>query len=464
MDIIMCTDINFGYTKNNSIPWRLERDSNYFKTMIYDSNLIIGRKTYEDMGKPKLDIYNIIIISNTWKECSDINYHVINSPEKYKKFIDNNRHTFVLGGYNIWKYFMENEKIDNIYHTKILENYKCEKSCMDIINYYEIYYRYKCTQRKIKDYDIRTRERKNTILFHYTSIGRKDMEYQYLNILNVLMNKNKFRETRNQKTISKFSTIMKYDLEFGFPLLTTKKMFFRGIVEELLFFIRGDTDVSLLNNKGVKFWNANTTEEFIKKTGLKLKKFDMGPMYGFQWRHYGASYKGKDEEYKGQGFDQLSKVIKEIKNNSSSRRIVITTFNPAAADKGVLYPCHSLMVQFYINDNKLSMTCYNRSSDVLLGLPFNIASSALLLTLIAKVTNNKPGELSIHLGDYHIYKSHVDAVKKQLERNPHKFCKLEIMKEKKNQSDIEYLETLEYKDFKLINYKSHGRIKAKMVA
>jgi thymidylate synthase len=189
----------------------------------------------------------------------------------------------------------------------------------------------------------------------------------------------------------------------------------------------------------------------------------MGPMYGYQWRFFNATY----DEQKGsvldnQGLDQLSNVVNLIRKDPMSRRIVLTSFNPKQATEGVLYPCHSLMVQFYVNSNgNLDMFCYNRSQDLFLGTPFNIASSALLLVLIAKITNNKVGVLNMSLGDVHLYKSHYELAQMQKERQPYMFPLLKINKDVKELSDICEMTS---EDFTLENYRSHPSIKGEMIA
>jgi thymidylate synthase len=225
-------------------------------------------------------------------------------------------------------------------------------------------------------------------------------------------------------------------------------MFLRGVVEELLFFLRGETDTKILEKKGVNIWKPNTED----RGGL------MGPMYGSQWRHFNANLDDFDVEtstYRG-GYDQLQNVLNLIKTDPKSRRILMTTFNPAQADKGVLYPCHSIVNQFYVDGEFLDMTCYNRSSDLFLGLPFNIASSALLLHIIAKLTNYKPRMFHLHLGDCHIYESHTEVVKTQLERIPKSPPKVSIR-------DFNSVEELTYEHFTLVDYTSYASIKAEMI-
>jgi len=278
---------------------------------------------------------------------------------------------------------------------------------------------------------------------HYEYEPKTLGEIQYTNLLQNVLKTGVDSEGRNGITRSVFGKHLKFDLREGFPLLTTKKMFLRGIIEELLFFIRGDTNTKMLEEKGVNIWKGNTSREFLDKMGFKYPEGEMGPMYGYQWR-----------TFNGENIDQLADVIETIKEDPKSRRILMTTYNPIQVKEGVLYPCHSIIIQFFVEDGNLDMFCYNRSSDLFLGLPFNIASSSLLQMIIAKMTNLTPRYFNLSLGDAHIYASHMDAAETQTKRVPYKFPKIEILKDM----------PVVFEDFKLTEYASHPIIKAPMVA
>jgi len=285
-------------------------------------------------------------------------------------------------------------------------------------------------------------------------------EYKYLQLLNELVHLDNSRDTRNAKTLSLFSKSLSWDLTKGFPLLTTKKMFWKGIVEELLFFINGDTNSKHLEKLGVNIWKPNTTSEFIKSIGLDLQEGDMGPIYGYQWRHWNYEYQGCDKDYTGCGIDQLQLLIDDIKTTPTSRRLLISTYNPSQAKQAVLYPCHSLILQFYVDHNKLSVKMYQRSCDIFLGCPFNIASTSLLLMIIAKITNLTPHMVYLDFGDVHLYTEHIPSALEQLNSlEPFQLPQLTL-------PEIENLNSLKkfsYQDFKLQDYKSHEPIKAKMI-
>jgi dihydrofolate reductase/thymidylate synthase len=292
----------------------------------------------------------------------------------------------------------------------------------------------------------------------------KHEEFQYLNLLKKCLTEGSIRETRNATTYSIFNEHITFDLTKGFPLMTTKKVFMRGIFEELMFFLKGQTNSKLLEEKGVNIWKPNTSKEFIDKCNLGYDEGDMGPMYGFQWKHFNAEYTGSKTDYNNKGYNQLEYVMQLLRNEPHSRRILMTTYNPAQAGQGVLYPCHSIVIQFYCDDYKVSMTMYQRSVDLACGLPFNIASNALLLHIICQTLTVQTGilytpyKLHIDLGDTHIYSQHIEGIKTQLNRIPNTFPWLAFKKTYDN------LEKYNWEDVELLNYNSHPAIKFDMVA
>jgi thymidylate synthase len=284
------------------------------------------------------------------------------------------------------------------------------------------------------------------------------MEQQYLNLIKTILENGETRPDRTGVgTRSVFGAQLRCCLATeGFPLLTTKRVFFRGVVEELLWFLRGQTDSKILETKGVAIWKGNTTREFLDARGLtELEEGDAGTNYSFQWRHFNASYKGSDKDYTGQGVDQIAWLLHEIKTNPSSRRLVLSAWNPCQLEQTVLPPCH-VLCQFYVSiDKKLSCHMYQRSCDVALGLPFNMASYALLTHLIALECGLEVGDLIISLGDAHIYLNHIEGVTEQLTRTPREFPKLAI-------KDHRPLEGYEFSDFTLVNYTPYATIKMEM--
>lgn len=289
-------------------------------------------------------------------------------------------------------------------------------------------------------------------------------EQAYLDLIDKILNNGEFRPDRTGTgTYSLFAPPqLRFDLSDGtFPLLTTKKVFMKGIIHELLWFIHGSTNAKLLSEKGVKIWDGNGSREYLDSLGLTTREEgDLGPVYGFQWRHFGADYLDCNTDYKGKGYDQLANIINTLKNNPYDRRIILSAWNPPAFKEMALPPCH-VFCQFYVNFPKnskprLSCQMYQRSCDIGLGVPFNIASYALLTYMIAMVVDMDPGEFIHVMGDTHVYSNHVDALKEQIKRTPKNFPKLLI---KRNVTDID---DFKFEDFEITDYDPYPPIKMKM--
>lgn len=254
---------------------------------------------------------------------------------------------------------------------------------------------------------------------------------------------------------------LRFDLKNNvLPLLTTKRVFYRGVLEELLWFVNGCTDSKILSEKGVKIWDGNGSKQFLENRGLGHRdEGDLGPVYGFQWRHFGAEYKDCYSDYTNQGVDQLAEVVDKIKNNPYDRRIILSAWNPKDMPQMALPPCH-MFCQFYISWPKgvktLSCQLYQRSCDMGLGVPFNIASYALLTKMIAHVCECDAGELVHVMGDAHVYENHVNALKEQIERTPGEYPTLEFSRK------IESIDDFKYEDFILNDYKPQKKIEMAM--
>ena len=258
---------------------------------------------------------------------------------------------------------------------------------------------------------------------------------QYLDLLNhVLEHGDKKEDRTGTGTISVFGYQMRFDLSEKFPLLTTKKVHLKSVIHELLWFLKGSTNIGYLKENGVSIW-----DEWADENG------DLGPVYGSQWRSWQTS--------DGRTIDQISNLIENIKNNPDSRRLIVSAWNVGEVDKMKLPPCHCFF-QFYVANDKLSCQLYQRSADIFLGVPFNIASYALLTLMIAQVTNLTPGEFVHTLGDAHIYSNHIEQVKQQLSREAKD---LPIMKINPHIKDIF---SFKYDDFEILNYDPHPLIKA----
>uniref|UniRef100_A0A182YIR6 Thymidylate synthase n=1 Tax=Anopheles stephensi TaxID=30069 RepID=A0A182YIR6_ANOST len=283
-------------------------------------------------------------------------------------------------------------------------------------------------------------------------------EQAYLQLIRDIISKGSKRLDRTGVgTLSIFGSQMRFSLRDGvIPLLTTKKVFFRGVAEELLWFIKGSTNAKELQAKGIRIWDGNSTREYLDSCGFTdREEGDLGPVYGFQWRHFGAAYKTCHDDYTGQGIDQLAKVIDTIKNNPYDRRIIMSAWNPSDIPIMALPPCHCL-AQFFVADGELSCQMYQRSADVGLGVPFNIASYSLLTHMIAHVTGLKAGDFIHTTGDTHIYLNHIDALREQIERTPGKFPTLAIKRK------VESIDDFTFADFEIVNYNPQSAIKMQM--
>lgn len=257
---------------------------------------------------------------------------------------------------------------------------------------------------------------------------------QYLDFLqDILHNGTKKEDRTGTGTVSVFGRQMRFDLEEGFPLVTTKKLHLKSIIHELLWFLKGDTNIAYLKENKVRIW-----DEWADEDG------NLGPVYGHQWRSWTAP--------NGETIDQITNVISDIKNNPDSRRLIVSAWNPSDIPNMALPPCH-LLFQFYVADGKLSCQLYQRSADSFLGVPFNIASYALLTMMVAQVTGLKPGEFVHTVGDAHIYTNHIEQVELQLTREPKPLPKMKL------NPNVTSIFDFTYDDFELVDYEAHPHIK-----
>jgi dihydrofolate reductase/thymidylate synthase len=466
--VIVAMTKDGGIGLDGGMAWKCKEELKLFKEKTMGAILVMGRKTVESL--PHLPGREI------WCVTRDENLDTSEYKNNVELFTDlhhlwtavvharkRGRNVFCAGGAELYKTMHRprwRTEVDEWHVSVMKEDCKCD------------------TFVSLPEFDpeftILKKKRNHTkfIEYVYNMTDTSTQEREYLNLLRKVGHSGVSRHGRNGETDSLFAQHLHFDLTKGFPLLTTKRMFWRGIVEELLFFLKGETDSKKLEAKSIRIWQGNTERKFLDTHGFERRKEGMmGPMYGFQWRNFGGDYNestGRVQQTMfvngrppNQGVDQLKDVIDKIKNDAHSRRILLTDYNPAQARRGVLYPCHSLMIQFYVDGDYLDMYCFNRSSDLFLGLPFNIASSSLLLAIIAWTTGKRPRHFHLTLGDAHIYAEHFQAVVTQLKRIPITLPTLVINREVHDTVDIE---ALQFGDFVLQDYSCHPSIKAPMIA
>ncbi len=419
--IIVAVDSENGISKHGEIPWDSKDDMTFFKNTTKGNGrnaVIMGRKTWETIGAPLEGRTNVIISSNM----NPVDYPTLKIAKSFKDAlqmigsVDNYEDVFVMGGEQVY-----NEAIADylylckrIYVTKFKKNYMCDQFFpFDVVSKFKT-----------------EKEPANTstyIRYVYTPQISHD-EYKFLELLKKVRDFGDNRADRTGKgTVSLFGERMEFDISERIPILTTKKIFHEMIIEELLFFLSGKTDTKILESKNVKIWKDNTSAEFIKNRGLEYNEGDMGPAYGYQWRHWGLKYEGCDKvPGLGEGgIDQIKKIVDGIRNEPFSRRHILTSYNVSQLDEMVLEPCH-LLAQFYVSSDRKYLDCqlYQRSADMFLGVPFNIASYSILTYMIAHVCGLLPRKFIHVMGDTHIYRDHLTQVNTQLKRTPWPFPKL----------------------------------------
>lgn len=301
---------------------------------------------------------------------------------------------------------------------------------------------------------------KRTSVVNKIKNGNQHDEYQYINLIDDILNYGTLEESRNGNAYTVFGSSMHFSLENNVvPFMTTKKLAWRTCLRELLWFIKGDTNNKHLKEQNVKIWNGNASREFLDSRGLtNLEEDDLGPVYGHQWRHFNAEYKNCNTDYSGKGVDQLSYIINSLKDPKEikSRRLVMSAWNPCQIEQMALPPCH-VLCQFNVTDgNKLSCSLYQRSGDIGLGVPFNIASYSILTHLIAHHCNLDATDFYYYLGNCHIYDDHVEQLREQIVRIPYQFPTIKITEL------CEDIDDYNQNMFLIDNYQYHEIIKMNM--
>lgn len=491
--VVACTR-EFGIGLDGGLPWRLPGDMAFFKALTCGTSepskrnaLVMGRRTWESIPpkfRPLPGRLNVVLSRSAQlcplssKEvlvCSSLHsaLHLLASPP-YSASVET---VFVIGGGQVYKEAVELPGCDAIHMTEIEYSCECDtffpmfdkqvfrlwNSSLPVV---ESNIRYSFTTYVQEGAQGHENGRKDSVLAEQPgnavmrlpkSIRERHEEYQYLNLIqDIIQNGAEKGDRTGTGTLSKFGCQMRFNLRGSFPLLTTKRVFWRGVLEELLWFISGSTNAKVLQDKGIHIWDGNASRDYLDSLGLTgREEGDLGPVYGFQWRHFGAKYTDMHADYSGQGFDQLADVIEKLRCKPEDRRIILSAWNPADLELMALPPCH-MFAQFYVVNGELSCQMYQRSCDMGLGVPFNIASYALLTCILAHICDLKPGDFIHVLGDAHVYKNHVEPLEQQLKNIPKPFPALKINTSKKD------IDSLKASDFELIGYDPHKKIAMKM--
>lgn len=457
--IIVAIDEKGGIGIGGKLPWDLKVDMAHFKKTTTNGKnaVIMGRKTWESIPinrRPLENRLNIVLTKGVYDDEERTRLFGVavlaQSLDDALALAQGADKVFVIGGANVYKEAIDHPLCKEICLTRVYgSDVKCDTFFPPILEGPNHWMLSKSSAEVV--------DRSLLVCLFQTYTQSNEEEMNYLNLVKEIIQTGEKRVDRTcVGTLSVFGKQMRFSLQNNtIPLLTTKKVFFKAIVEELLWFISGKTDAKILSQKGVHIWDGNGSKEFLAKRGFPdREEGDLGPVYGFQWRHFGAKYVDHKTNYDKKGVDQLQNCVDTIKSDPSSRRILLSAWNASDLDLMALPPCH-VLCQFFVSNGELSCSVYQRSCDVGLGMPFNIASYALLTHLIASVTNLKAKELVFTTGDTHVYSDHVDGLTTQAARFPMRFPTVAIEKR-------ERIDDFVSRDIKLINYTPHPSISLKM--
>jgi thymidylate synthase len=448
--VIVAIDSKNGIGKNNSIPWDCPEDMKHFSDTTKGGIVIMGKTTYDSIGKPLPNRMNCVISLTMPCTTDETNIKVFRDPWSCVKWCQKNRtiitgnddndipikkirDIFVCGGASIYKWFYDNDLVSREIITHIVGDYHCDTHFPNYKNLlktttHENILRIKRIQISETCDTNCTRDCNDCHLpaIVYTYHINNSEENSVLSLMNdVLHNGNDKGDRTGTGTRSLFGRQLRFNLKNGtLPMMTSRPLFVRGLFEELMFFLRGQTDSKILESKKVNIWKGNTTREFLDSCGLQQYDVgDMGHTYGFSFRHFGVEYKGCNVNYTGQGYDQLTELINGLKTNPNSRRHIISLWEPNHMHNATLPPC-MYQYQFYIANGTLSCMLTQRSSDIVTALNWNICAGAILTHMLAWYCNLTPGEVVWNGGDIHIYNNLVGAAEQQVMRTPRIFPKL----------------------------------------
>ena len=463
--VVIAYDIRGGIALKGDLPWNYPEDLKFFRTTTSGHNVLMGRKTFEALPEKYRPLPNRrnIIISKSLTEPPN-GTELADSITKALELCSNqsdDKETFIIGGGDIFNQVIKNYLYlcDGIYSTEIQKDFNCDT----FLNHVDL--QSKCDYQSIQFEDEKDIKDYRRVLYTPKSQYKIHGESEYINMMqNILDNGLDRGDRTGVGTRSIFGVRMEFDISETVPIITTKKVFWKKVVGELLWFISGSTSVADLHKHNIHFWDANSSREFLDKRGLnEYEEGDLGPVYGFQWRHWGAKYQGHKHDYTGEGEDQIAEIVRLLKEDPFSRRILLSAWNVGELSKMALPPCH-LLVQFYVREDKdgkkyLDCQLYQRSGDMFLGVPFNITCYSILVYMLCDVVPDLyPGRFIHTIGDAHIYLNHMDAVKKQLSNTPRPFPTLKI----KKQDGTPNIDGFSLDDFTLENYDCCAYIRAPM--
>lgn len=418
--IVVAADEERGIGRAGRLPWHIPADLKRFKEITNGGALLMGMRTWESMG----DLPGRLCITIGSKG----DFHSLAAALSSNRA--GARPIFVIGGARLYAAALEHPGCERIYYTEIKGTHGADVFMPSID---ESVYEVSCGEW----------QQSGGETFRFCEWRRRPEhpEMQYVNLVRRILAEPLRPNRTDMAAYSAFGAHLRFDLRRGFPLLTTKKVWFRGVAEELLWFIRGQTNARILAAKGVHIWDANTSEKTLRGLGLNYPEGEAGPIYGYQWRNWGG--------------DQLREALRLLKEDPYSRRIIISAWNVADIPKMALPPCHVLM-QFYCKDG-LCCQVYQRSADVGLGLPFNIASYALMTHIMGALSGLPPREVLFAIGDCHIYKDHADPLREQIGRKLYPFPQLEMP-----ELTWKSLSTVKAEDFHIRNYKHGAAVRMEM--
>lgn len=486
--VAMNNSRSIGY--KNDLIYRIPAELKHFKNITSKTEyktipnmIVMGRNTFESMNsKPLNGRFNCVISSKSKHLNSKNNFPnlrffpnistLMNYSEEFQKSYHN---MFICGGESIYKYFIDNNLLDSMIITHIDDDRNLENDTK-----FPIFNNFSCISSQLhQEIPAKYIPKDEPIFLNYTinhyipnykiqnlcidadnkslEVDKSHDEYKYLDALSDIMKTGNLRKSRNSETISKFGVDLRFNISKSFPLLTTKKVYWNGVIKELLWFLNAETDSIKLSNNKVKIWDGNSSREFLDSIGLtNNREGDCGPIYGYQWRHFNAPYKTCDDDYSDKGVDQLQNIIDLIKNDPMSRRMIMSAWNPCQLEEMALPPCH-VLCQFHVSNNtRLHCALYQRSGDVGLGVPFNIASYAFLTHIIAHICELEAYEFVHILGNAHIYTEHKDALLGQLENKLYEFPTMEFVRK------IDNIDDVKFEDIKINNYKHSSTVKMSM--